>query len=254
MKYLIILLALTLLYSCKETPDQINIDKPISDITLTLEQKIIRQIEASHEIPATEKYSYKIYKEHLDNDDSLDYIITVNRLEYAKQRAIEGGKLAKRAESGFVGRYNSYIYMDGATKSFSSVIPVGSSPLSELEVHFENIRSEAFKDFQVDFKISSGGFRRFFTVYNKKPRQTFEIMLYDGFGSKENTSINVEYDTGSYSLAKDILIYSGKMKNIIFDDPEAVYSTKPIIESTKTLERRWFYNENERKYFTRKNS
>ena len=254
MKYLVVLLVFTFLYSCKDTPQKTNTDKPTPDMVLTLEQRIVRQIEASHEITATEKYSYKIYKEHLDNDDSLDFIITVNRLDYAKEKAIQGGKLAKRAETGFIGRYNSYIYMDGATKAFSSVIPVGSSPISELDVHFKNVRSESFKDFQVDFKISSGGFRRFFTIYNKKPRQTFEIMLYDGFGDKENTSIAVEYETGSYSLAKDILIYSGKMKNKKFNDPEAVYKTKPIIETSKTLERRWFYNENERKYFTRKNS
>lgn len=254
MKYLVILLVITSLYSCKDTPEIIDTDKPTPEKALTLEQTIVRQIEASHEISATEKYSYKIYKEHLDNDDSLDYIITVNRLDFAKQKAIEGGKIAKRAETGFLGRYNSYIYMDGATKSFSSVIPVGSSPISELEVRFENIRSESFKDFQIDFKISSGGFRRFFTIYNKKPRQTFEIMLYDGFGDEENTSITVQYETGSYSLAKDILIYSGQMTNKVFENPEAVYYNTPDIKTTSVLERRWFYNENERKYFTRKDS
>lgn len=252
MKYLAILLLGLSFLSCEEkkTPFSPEVKVPVE--TESLERKIERHIEASLDIPSTEKYSYKIYKEHLNLDDSIDYIVTVNRLEFAKQRAIEGEKLAKRAEIGFVGRYNSFLYIDGATKKFSSFVPVGSTPLSELEVHFENVRSEAFKDFQIDFKITSGGFRRFFTIYNKKPRQTFEIMLYDGFGDIENTSIIVKYDVGSYSLAKDILIYSGKMKQESFNDPEEVYRKKPKIETTSILERRWFYNENERKYFTRK--
>lgn len=254
MKYFTILFTLTFLISCTETPETIVVEKPTQEKPETLERRIVRTIEAGLDIPATEEYTYKIYKEHLDNDDSLDYIITINRLEFAKQKAIDGGKLAKRAEVGFVGQYNSYIYMDGGTKEFSSVIPVGSSPLSELVVHFENVRSESFKDFQVDFKITSGGFRRFFTIYNKKPRQTFEIMLYDGFGNTENTAIAVGYDKGSYSLAKDILIFSGQMVNKTFDDPEAIYKNSPVIKPTSVLERRWFYNENERKYFTRKDS
>ena len=254
MKYLYILFVITCFFSCKDTTDTKITDDDLPKEVLTLKQRIINKIESSLEITSEENYSYRIYKEHLDNDDSLDYIITINRLELAKQKAIEGGKLAKRAESGFTGRYNSYIYMDGATKEFSSVIPVGSSPLSELEIHFENVRSESFKDFQVDFKISTGGFRRFFTIYNKKPRETFEIMLYDGFGNNENTAITVQYATGSYSLAKDILIYSARMKNQSFDDPEAIYLNTPVLDTSDVLERRWFYNEKQRKYFTRKDS
>ena len=101
MKYIIIFFTLALLISCKETTEPIVNKKTTQEKPETLERRIVRTIEAGLDIPATEKYSYKIYKEHLDNDDSLDYIITINRLEFAKQKAINGEKLAKRAEVGF---------------------------------------------------------------------------------------------------------------------------------------------------------
>ena len=46
-------------------------------------------------INENEKYSYEIYKEHLNGDSIIDAVITINRLEYAKLKAEESGKLYK---------------------------------------------------------------------------------------------------------------------------------------------------------------
>lgn len=251
MKY-IYLLSLFALYSCTQSKNvEKNIDTP-EVIIETLDQKIQRHIEASLNIPATEKYTYETYSGKLDVDDSMDLVITVNQFDKAMNKAIEGGKLAKMAEMGFMGRYNHFFVMDGLTKEIGPAIPVPSSSKAKLVVNFENIRTEAYKDFTVDYKLSNSSFRRFFTVYNKLPKETFEIMIYDGLGDLENHAVSVEYAEGSYSLAKDILIYSGELEQVKFDDPSAIYDYQPEIKKTNLLERRWFYNDNQRKYFTKK--
>ena len=82
----------------------------------SIDEKITRHIEANLSIPGTEKYSFNIFKNYLNNDDSLDYIITVNRLDFALDEAIKSNNVAKRAEMGYMGNYNYYFYMDGLTK------------------------------------------------------------------------------------------------------------------------------------------
>lgn len=254
MKYIYYSILFLLVSSCEDSTNVIDTNKPDVQIIETLEEKIKHHVEATLQIPATEKYTLEMYSEHLNSDDSTDMIITVNRVEYAIDKALQHDKLAKKAEMGFMGTYNYFFFMDGATKDISVQIPVPSSAKGKLKVSFENIRTEAYKDIMVDFKLTNGSFRRFFTMYNKLPRQTFEIMLYDGLGDIENKAIVIKYDQGSYSLAKDILIYTGELEKVKFDDPSKVYDYNPTIEETGVLERRWFYNDNQRKYFTRKDS
>lgn len=99
-----------MVFSCSEgnSDSTINGDETveINDVQETLEQKIVRHIEGNLSILGTEKYSYKIFSEHLNGDDSIDYVITVNMLERALEKAIESGKVAQRAEVGYMGKYN----------------------------------------------------------------------------------------------------------------------------------------------------
>ncbi len=252
MKNSIVLLSCLLLFACSEKVGNKNKEKPKDVIVETLDQKIKHHIEASLQIPATEKYVFEKYEAHVNGDDSLDIVITVNRLDHALERAINSDRLAKRAETGFMGNYNFFFVLDGKTKEITPPILVPSSAKAKLQVKFENIRTEAYKDILIDFKLEHGAFRRFFTMYNGLPKEVFQIMLYDGLGDMENQAISIEYDQGSYSLAKDILIYVGKLEEVEFNDPSEVYNYNPKIENTKILERRWFFNDNQRKYFTMK--
>lgn len=216
----------------------------------SIDEKIIRHIEGDLRIPGTEKYSYTIYKDNLNGDDSLDYIITVNRLEFALQEAIESGKVAKRAEMGYMGNYNYYFYMDGLTKEISASIAVPSSPYAELEVDFHTIKTEAYKDFTIDFRIINSKFRRFYTVINSIPRQTFEAKIFDGLGGSNPEAFVVEYAPGSFSLAKDILVYKGTLEKVTINSVNDVYSIHPKITSTGILERKWYFSDPKNKYFT----
>lgn len=216
----------------------------------SIEEKIIRHIEGSLSIPGTEKYTYTIYKENLNGDDSLDYVITVNRLEFALQEAIESNNVAKRAEMGYMGNYNYYFYMDGLSKEISPAIAVPSSPYAELEVTFEHIKTEAYYDFMVDFRIRNSKFRRFYTVLKNLPQQTFEAKIFDRLGETNPEAFVIDYEPGSFSLAKNILVYKATLENVTINSVNDVYSINPKTTSTGKLDRKWYFSDPKNKYFT----
>lgn len=216
----------------------------------TVEEKIIRHIEGNLGIPRTEKYNFAIHKSNLNGDDSLDYIITVNRLEFALDEAIRSGNVAKRAEMGYMGNFNYYFYMDGLTKEISTAIPVPSSPYAELEVNFNPIKTDAYNDFTVDFRIRNSKFRRFYTIINSLPRQTFETKIFDGLGESETEAYIVKYEPGTFTLAKDIVIFKGKLAHVKVNSPNEVYDINPEISETGVLDRRWYFSDAQNKYFT----
>ena len=256
MKYNLVIGILLFCVSCKEEQKKEseffeNI-KTIEEVYQSIDDKITRHIEGNLSIPGTEKYTYKVYRQNLNGDDSLDYIITVNRLQKALDEAIQSDNVAKRAEMGYMGSFNFYFYMDGLTKEISTSIAVPSSPYAELEVSFEHIKTEAYYDFIVDFRIRNSKFRRFYTIINEIPRQTFEAKIFDNLGDSNPESFVVKFAPGSYSLTKDILIYKGKMDPITIESVNDVYSIQPNISATKELERKWFFSDNQNKYFIEK--
>ncbi len=253
MKISIVLFILFSFFACQDDT-QVKSQKNIQpEVEETIEEKIAHHVEAHLEIPATEKYSLETFSAQMNTDDSVDMIITVNLLDRAMEKAMNSTNLATRAESGYMGRYNFIFFFDGATKKISKEIPVPSSAMAKLKVDFEHIRSEAYFDVLVSYKLEDASFTRFFTIINRLPKETFEMMNYDGLGSKENKAYYVKYDDGSHSLAKDILVYKGKLEQIEFKDPKEVYSYYPKIEETGELDRKWFFNDNDLKYYTMKN-
>lgn len=255
MKYLYITILIITVFSCKQT-NQDNNQKNNESENLSnnesFEENLIRKIEAELNIPATESYTYKIYSEELNGDDSIDYIITVNRLNFALDKAIEKGNIAQRAEMGYTGNYNFFFYLDGESKNMTPSIPVPSSPYSKLEVSFKKIKTEEYKDILIDYRIRNSKFRRYFSVSNKIPLETFQTIIYDGLGTENSIAFHIKYEPGSYSTSKDILIYKAKMKNFTIKEPNDIYFINPEIIPTKELERLWFFNPSKNKYFTMK--
>ncbi len=251
MKIIILFVILLFLFACGEDITR-NVKTEKTKVIESLEQKIARHVEAALEIPATEKYTIETFAAQLNADDSLDMVITVNLLDRAMKKALNSKNLASRVETGYMGRYNFLFFLDGATKKISVEIPVPSSAMSKLNVKFEHIRSEAYYDILVSYKLENASFTRFFTIINQLPKEIFEMMNYKGLGDKENSAYYVKYDDGSYSLAKDILIYKGILEQVKFDDPKKVFEYEPKIKETKILDRRWFFNDNDLKYYTKK--
>ena len=250
-KIIAILFFIPLFFSCSEDKnDNIETEKKENKDNQTLEKMVDRHVQAQLSIPSTEKYSLQIYKEHLDGDDKLDAIITVNRLNFAYEEANKSGKYEMRKELGFTGHYNYIFYYDGGLNMISPSIIVPSSPQAELVVKFENISTSAFKDVLVDYKIRNSSFRNYYNIMNHSPVQVFQWKLYDYLGEKNVEANYIEYSNGSVGLARDILIYKGELKNRT--KVKDIYKFSPEIEKDGELLHRFFYLDREGKYFTKK--
>lgn len=247
-------LALSLCFtSCNSnsTENQLNPDEPEVQVKAgSLEDIIERHIESNLEIPGTEDYSFKIHKEHLDGDEKMDAIITVNRLQFALDEAAKSDNSAKRAEFGFMGNYNYIFFYDGGLDKISPQIAIPSTPQSELKVSFENVSSDAYKDIIVDFRVRNSSFKDFYTVYNHTPRRIFQWKNFDGLGDKISEAFTFKIEDGAVGLQKDILV----MKATI-DQPKGkvdLYTYYPNLIESNELVHRFFYNEKMGKYVTLK--
>lgn len=251
-KSLIFIALTTVIFSCGGgKPEQSLEDHSTADKSEeTVESMAKRHIEAKLSIPATEKYTYHIYKEHLDSDDKIDAIITVNRLEFAMNEAANSTNTAKQAEIGFMGNYNYIFYYDGGLNQISPQIAIPSSPKTELKISFENVQSGAYKDVIVDFKIMNASYKEFYVISNHIPRRVFQWKNYDGLKSTESEAFHFEYSEGTMGPVQDILV-----KKAILKQPEGeidIYSFEPELKKTDELVYRFFYHPKEGKYLTMK--
>lgn len=250
--HLLSIIAFTLLFaSCKDAPseNQVIEDKPEIEKG-SLEDIIEQHIEGNLQIPATEDYSFKIYKEHLDGDDKMDAIITVNRLQFALNEAAKSDNSAKRAEFGFMGNYNYIFFYDGGLDKISPQIAIPSTPQAELKVSFEHVSSSAYKDILIDFRVRNASYKDFYTVSNHTPRRIFQWKNFDGLGSKINEAYTFKIEEGAVGLQKDILV----MKANIVQPTEKVdlFTFEPELKESNELVHRFFYNDQMGKYVTLK--
>jgi len=230
--------------------EQTNDDQEVVAETGSLEEIIERHIESNLEISGTEDYSFKIYKEHLDGDDKMDAIITVNRLQFALDEAAKSENSAKRAEFGFMGNYNYLFYYDGGLDKISPQIAIPSTPQAELKVSFEHVSSGAYKDILIDFRVRNASYKDFYTVSNHTPRRIFQWKNFDGLGSKTSEAFTFKIQEGAVGLQNDIVV----MKATIDQPKEKVdlYTFEPKLIESNELVHRFFYSDQMGKYVTKK--
>jgi len=250
MKKLIIwTISLLLVASCGETmEDPIATTKENKEVSDDgpLDERAKRHVESSLGISATEKYSLEIYRENLDGDDKEDAIITVNRLQFAIDEAIQNGNVAKRAELAYMGNYNYIFYFDGGLNKISPPIALPSTPQKPLKIAFEHISSEEYKDILIDFRIRNSSFKDVYTVSNHTPRRIFQWKNFDGLGSGAKEAYVFEFKPTLKGSHKEILIYSAT-----FTDPKDDFDPltyEPNLKPSSILEHRFFYLPQEGKY------
>lgn len=253
MKNIFFLIALVLVSCGNEKPaeqQQESVEKG-SQKAGNVESSAESHVESVLGIPGNEKYSLKIYKEHLNGDDEIDAIVTVNRLEYAMNEAAKSDKTAKSAEIGFMGQYNYFFFFDGKSGQFSIPMLIASSPLSELKTSFENITSDAYKDVMFDFKVLDGSFKDFYTINGMTPTRIFQWKNYVGLNTNESEAYHFQFGQGTMGPRKDILV----MKAELIQPKEKidVYKYEPEIIKKDELMLRFFYHPSTGKYMTKNN-
>ncbi|MDR0801853.1 hypothetical protein [Fluviicola sp.] len=207
-----------------------------------------REIMRALGIPVNEKFSIRIYKEYLNSDTIEDAIITVNRLEFAMNEAIQKNREAKAAELGFTGNYNYIFYYDGAMDRISNPIFAPSSPGRELDIEFRSIISPARKDVIVSYRIRNSGWKSYFSVFNEHDMMmVFQWKYFDHAGEDKPEAFIHEYEDNPNQIPKDIAIYEseidGHNKNI-----GDIYQYVPSITKKKTLKFKFFLDPVAKKY------
>jgi hypothetical protein len=238
------------LYSCKNDTSPKKEESTTTPEKKALEDIVEQHIEADLQISPSENYKFKIYKAHLDSDDKLDAIITVNRLEFAVKKASKMKNPSIQKEANYTGHYNYIFFYDGGLDKISPSVLVPSSPMAELKVEFQNVTSAVYKDILIDYYLTTTCFRDYFTIRNHSLNLVFQ---WERFNVLDKTKPLVHYfghDEGSVGLAKDILIYEGEITNL--SEMKSIYTFKPNVVKNGKLLHRFFYFENEGKYFTKK--
>lgn len=241
-----------LMVSCEDEvkePTPLEKEDHTEDLIKTSEAAFRRHAEAQLRITGTEKYDLAIYKDQLNADDSIDYIITVNLLDRAKDNAIKENTTVSSASFGFRGRYNYFFFMDGASKNITSPIVVPSSAMAPLKVTFDNITSPAYKDIIIDYRIGNSCFRDYFSVHNKIPIMVSKADIFMNLGESDQEVFYIQHEPSDITIANNIVIYKGKAETPTFNDPDAIYKYSPTITKTDEIVRTWYFSPRHNKYY-----
>ncbi len=250
-KFYVPVLGLALMISsCKDNngTETGEVDKT-PEVKLSFEERIQRHVTGSLSIPPNEKFTTKRYNAHLNPDNYEDAIITVNRLEYAKAQAASVPNGSQIEEMGYMGNNNYFIFYDGKLDKFSVPVTVPSSAMAPLEIKFENIISESYKDLTIEYRIINSSYKNYYALSSGVLQKVFQVKLFDYIGTRKPEAFFIEYDKGSISTARDILVYEGKIVDYPTDIKD-VYTYVPKIEKTSKLIVRWFYNPGTMQYMT----
>ena len=216
---------------------------------LSVEEQAKAHIMRALSIPANEKFTYTIYKEHLDGDDKIDAIITLNRFENAKSDAVKSPNPALYSKFGYMGYYNFIFYYDGELNLISPQIVIASNANVPLKVSFENVYSLAYKDAIVEYHVSNAGFREYFTIVNHTPKSYFKWKNFDGILKGKQEAFTFGYSDGTMGPLKDILIYKANFQQPSAGTDPNTY--EPKLAASKELAYRFFYHTETDKYMTK---
>ena len=191
-KFMILFLTCLSISGCAEEVEEEEATKNNQKIE-PVEAIAKRFVDAKLEILPSEKYKLEIHKSQLDGDNYEDAVVTVNRYNFAVEKAAQSKNPGKVAEIGYMGPYNYLFYYDGATGTMSGPMEIPSTPISPLKVSFEKVMSDAFSDVVVTYRIRNSCFKHIYTIQNQKPRLVFGWKMFDGSGTPDAKAVHFVY-------------------------------------------------------------
>lgn len=244
-KFMILFLTCLSISGCTEEVEEEEAAKNNQKIE-PVEAIAKRFVESKLEIVPSEKYKLEIFKSQLDGDNHEDAVVTVNRYNFAVEKAAQSKNPGKVAEIGYMGPYNYVFYYDGATGTMSGPMEIPSTPISPLKITFEKVMSDAYSDVVVSYRIRNSCYKSIYTIQNQKPRLVFSWNVFDGFGTPEAKAVHFVYETTAVSLPKDIRIMKAKI--VSSNEKQDFNVDEPKLEKLNEEEYRFFYNPKEGKY------
>lgn len=216
-----ILLVGILFFSCEHATEeeQANNEQEaakkevISVFQPNFEDFVRRKVEAELGISAAEKYDLQIHQAHLDKDTITDAVILINRKQFALEKAKREDKEKFLENTGYTGRENYVYVFKGASGKILTTPPVGSSIFHPLTVAFEEISTPGQNDFWVSYRLRNSLFRNYYTMRGEKLFLTLNCPVFDKIGEKVPEAYYIEHRSVETRIAKDIVIYDGKIKD-----------------------------------------
>jgi hypothetical protein len=242
---------LSLLAACNGESPPIIIKENDKKSKLTFKEQAKHAVEADLKINASENYDIQIHKSYIDRDTLEDAVILVNRKQWAFERIKKNKNESFAKKIGYTGPYNNVFVYLGKYDKFIHTPTVGSSAEYPLEVNFEVITTPSQKDFYVNYRIRNSMQRNYYTVRNDRVFLTFNCPVFDSIGDPKPKVYSIEHRESSVRLAKDIVLYDGKIPSY---DPSKIeninnYSPKEII-STDELYVFFIFDEKTMSYVT----
>lgn len=256
MKYWLILTGLIFLTACESENAEVTAPKPKENKVVEatdLETKVAMHIKGQLKITAADKFDSTWFRVDLNADGQNDYLITVNQLDRALNEAIEEDKVEKMREIGYMGYFNHFFFVDGATEEIADGIVVPSSPMFPLEVRFEKILGTDQMDFYVDYRVRNMQRRKFYTISQGNPREICQAVIFDRFGTEDTEAYDVRLEQGTLNDFNDIVEYQARLEPMIIRNLDSTYYYKPTIIPSNNEVRRWHYSPSARKYYMVKN-
>lgn len=213
-----------------------NKEEKSAENPLSEKEQIIRQVENSLSIDATEDYTIEIIPKHIDSDTIEDALILVNRKEFAFKKAKRTNTESFFESTGYSGQYNFVFVKLGARKKLLSTIPVGSNANYKLTHEFVELTSKAHKDFYVEYRVRNSLYRNYYTVRNNILHLTLSCPVFDEIGEENPRVYDIQHVESPVRLAKDIVLYEGKMvdydpkniENVNFYQPKEIVKNGPL--------------------------
>jgi hypothetical protein len=222
-----LLLVVILFFSCESALEEelINNERETSKKEImsvfqpNFEAFVRRKVEAELGISAVEKYDLQIHLAHLDKDTITDAVILINRKQFALDKAQKESKEKFLENTGYTARENYVYVFKGGSGKILSTPPVGSSIFHPLTVEFEEISTPGQNDFWVAYRLRNSLFRNYYTMRGEKLFLTLNCPVFDEIGNKEPEAYYIEHRSVATRIAKDIVIYKGKIKDY---DPSTI--------------------------------
>lgn len=220
------------------------------DVSKSFDERLKFYLKEAVGIEDGENYSIQTYSEHINSDGKEDVILTLNRKEFAFKNAQRLNSVAKHASVDYFGNYNYIILFSSVTNQFSNPIIIASSAYKPLELHFENIGPYKHKDLIVDYTIGDAKFRKYFLFSNNndKINYAFRWTVFEDWNKGNQEATCFEYDKGSRSDFKDILVKRAILQPLkTGDDYNKVDAS---LTCTDSIIKRFFFNPQDGKYYT----
>lgn len=221
------------------------------DSNLPLEERAKKQAIAKIGMPGNEKFTLGLFPAYLNDDNLSDAVITINRLENAKQNAAANpGSLSTLEKNGFVGNYNYFMIYDGASNQFSAPIPIPSSAARKLSIDFENLFSDEYVTAIITYRIKNTEFKNFYNVSDGIMDKIFKMISYDQAGTPQAKAYVYEVqNSGHFSTVKDLITYDAVLENSA-EIGKDWFSSEAKLKKTDKIHKHWFYDPKRISYVT----